>query len=72
MGKKLSLTKPSNQTLKRGEVNEIAISISRENIDGPVKVKFDRLPKGVEVVEAKEIPADQTRAVYTLHAANDA
>ena len=71
-GKKLSLTKPSNQTLKRGEVNEIAISISRENFDGPVKVKFQKLPKGVEVVELKDIPANQTRAVYTLHASNDA
>jgi hypothetical protein len=71
-GKKLSIIKPSDQTLKRGEVNDLAISINRDNFSSPVKVKFQRLPKGVEVVEPRDIPADQTRIVYTLHAANDA
>ena len=71
-GKKLTLVKPSNQTLRRGETNEIAISIGRDNFGGPVKVKFAKLPKGVEAVETRDIPAEQTHATYTLHASNDA
>ena len=71
-GRKLELTKPSNQSLRRGETEEVAVVIGREKFTGPVKVTFQRLPRGVTVVEAKDIAADQTRAVYTLHAATDA
>jgi len=71
-GKRLTLTQPADQTLKRGETNEIAISIGRDNFTGPVQVRFEKLPRGVEAVQSKDIAADQTRVVYTLHAANDA
>lgn len=71
-GKKLSLSQPSNQTLTRGETNEIAISINRENFATAVKVTFSNLPNGVHVVDEREIPGDQSRMTYTLHAANDA
>ena len=71
-GKKLTLTKPADQTVKRGETNEIAISINRDGFNGPVNVRFPKLPKGVTVVETKPIAADQSRVNYTLHAAPDA
>jgi hypothetical protein len=71
-GRELSITKPADQTLVRGETNEVAISIDRANFSGPVKVKFQKLPKGVHAVETKDIASDQSRGVYTLHAANDA
>lgn len=71
-GKKLTLDDPADQTLHRGDTNKIDISISRENFSGPVSVRFQRLPKGVEVLDTEPIPADQSRATYTLHATNDA
>lgn len=71
-GKKLTLTKPADQTIERGATNEISISIDRGGFTGPVNVRFDKLPRGVTVVETKQIAADQSRADYTLHAAPDA
>jgi hypothetical protein len=70
--KQLQLVKPADQTLRRGETDEVALTIVRENFSGPVSVKFEGLPAGVDVVENKPIAADETRAVYNLHAANDA
>lgn len=71
-GKKLTVVQPSNQTIKRGETNEIAIKVTRTNISDPLTVKFDGLPKGVTVVEEKKITPDQNSVNYTLHAALDA
>jgi hypothetical protein len=71
-GRRLTLTKPTNQSLKRGETEQVGVSIGREKFTGPVKVKFTKLPQGVTVVVNKEIASDQTSADYTLHAANEA
>ena len=71
-GRKLTLSQPSSQTLKRGETNTISISITRASFSNPVEVKFSNLPKGVSVVEDKKIGTDQNSGTYTLHAAPDA
>jgi hypothetical protein len=72
-GKKLTVVQPSNQTLKRGEINEIAIKVARTNTGAPLKVEFEGLPKGVTVIEdSKKISSDQNVVNYTLHAAPDA
>ena len=71
-GKKLTVTQPANQTLKRGETNEIAIKVTRTNLSEPLTVKFDNLPKGVTVIEDKKLSSDQNTVNYTLHAAPDA
>jgi hypothetical protein len=71
-GKRLTLYKPADQTLVRGENNQVAIVISRENFGSSVKIRFENLPKGVTVVEKKDIASDVDRAVFTLHASPNA
>jgi hypothetical protein len=71
-GKKLTVTQPSSQTIKRGENNVIAITVTRTNINDPLTVKFDNLPKGVTVIEDKKIESGQNSANFPLHAAPDA
>ncbi len=71
-GKKLTVVQPASQTLKRGETNEIAIMVTRTNINSPLTVKFENLPKGVTVIEDKKIAADQNVVNFTLHAAPEA
>lgn len=71
-GKRLTLYKPADQTLVRGENNPIAIVISRERFSSSVKIRFENLPKGVTVVEKKEIAPLLDRAVFTLHASPSA
>src|SRR2546423_1708001 len=68
-GKKLTLTKPSDQTLKRGETNAVKVSISRSNFRDPVQVKFEGLPNGVTVQDMdKKINAEESSANFTLRA----
>lgn len=71
-GMKLSLLTVANQTLKRGETNKIAITVTRSNFEGAIDVDFRNLPSGVKVVDAGEILADDNVRSFTLHAANDA
>ncbi|KAF0244231.1 MAG: hypothetical protein FD180_2741 [Planctomycetota bacterium] len=71
-GKKLTLLQPASQTLKRGETNQIAITVARSNFADPVAVKFSNLPKGTTVVEDKKIDADKNIGTYTLHSGPDA
>lgn len=71
-GKRLTIVKPADQTLKRGEINEVLVMISRENFGGSVDITFENLPKGVHVVDARPIPSDKSRGTFTLHADPDA
>lgn len=71
-GRKLTLLQPFQQTMRRGETNEITITVGRTNFVAPIEVKFSDLPRGVEVVENEKIPADQDVGIYTLHAEPDA
>lgn len=71
--RKLTMVKPSNQTLKRGDTNKVMITLVRENINSEVSVRFDNLPQGVKVIEQdKKIQNDETIVNYTLFASNDA
>ncbi|MCE5277928.1 MAG: hypothetical protein ABFD92_00755 [Planctomycetaceae bacterium] len=68
---RLTLDKPSDVTITRGEVAQVKISIKRENLEGPVSVSFDKLPSGVSVVDTdKKITAEE--ATFALKAAADA
>jgi hypothetical protein len=71
-GKKLSLFQPTSQTLRRGETNKIAITVTRRAFDGEVVIEFVDLPSGVKVIEEGRIPKDDNLRNFTLHAANDA
>jgi tellurite resistance protein len=72
-GRKIVLVAPAAQSLAQGETNRIVVAIARTGIDGPVRIRFDDLPRGVTVVESSpEIKADDSTATFTLHAASDA
>ena len=72
-GAKLELDKPGNVTVTRGEMEKVKVKIARKNLPGDVAIRFDRLPKGVDVVESdNRILGDGTEATYTLRAAADA
>jgi len=72
-GRKLTMVKPANQTLKRGDTNQVAITVVRENISTEVSIRFDNLPSGVKVIEKDKKMKDSDYIVnYTLFASNDA
>jgi hypothetical protein len=48
---RITLSKPSNQTMERGETNMVEIKFWKENISSNVLVHFENLPAGVEVTE---------------------
>jgi len=66
-GRELTLVKPADQTIKRGESNRVAVAITRDEFEGPVAVRFEGLPAGVKVVEGEvSIPADKNVMNFTL------
>jgi hypothetical protein len=66
-GQELTLVKPADQTLTRGESNRVAVAITRDEFEGPVEVEFEDLPSGVRVVEGDvSIPADKNVMNFTL------
>jgi hypothetical protein len=68
-GKKLTLTRPTDQTIRQGETDEVKIMINRDNFRDAVTVKFENLPKGVQVADAdKKIGAEDSSATFTLKA----
>jgi uncharacterized membrane protein len=71
-GKALSLTGPSDTSIKQGGTAEVTVSITRTGFTDPVKLTFD-LPKGVTTkVKDLAIPKDETKIKVTLEAADDA
>jgi len=70
-GGKLTLDKPATVTLHRGGMAKADIKIKRQDFPGDVSVRFNNLPKGVDVVdESSKIVGDQ--GSYTLRAAETA
>ena len=68
--KKLTLTTAREQTLKRGDTDNVKVSIRRENFNAPVRVHIDNLPNGVQILNAEDavIPADADSTTLTLEA----
>ncbi|MFO0982890.1 MAG: hypothetical protein U1E76_14360 [Planctomycetota bacterium] len=72
-GKRLTLMKPADQTIKQGETNSVMITIRRDDFRDPVTIRFADLPAGVQVQdESREIAAEDKTATFTLRAAPDA
>jgi len=72
-GEKLTLEKPSNVTINRGETATVKVKIKRNNYADAVKVAFEDLPEGV-TVDTKEmtIAKDKTDGEFTLKADKEA
>ena len=72
-GKKLTLVKPINQSITRGETEKVSVVVARTNFDGPVMVRFDDLPRGVSLVDTvTNINGNENEKVFVLKAAADA
>lgn len=72
-GARLTLVEPADQTLVRGETNDLAILIRRSNHSGPLALDFDDLPDGIEVVqEDPRVDDGGSMATVTLYAEPDA
>jgi hypothetical protein len=72
-GESLTLMKPMDQTLRRGETNKVAVYVRRDRFAGPVKLTIDQLPGGLDVVE-RDLRAEAGKdfTEFTLHAKPDA
>lgn len=72
-GRKLTVTKPSDQTIRRGEENKVRVAIGRDNFKAAVDVKFENLPAGVQVLDATPRILDgDNSADFTLKATDAA
>jgi len=71
--KTLTLTKPSNVTIKQGESNTVKVEIARKGFNEPVDIHFDNLPSGVTVEDRDhQIPKDSTSTTFNLKATAEA
>ena len=69
----LTLTKPDDMDLVRGQAAKVNIHIDRDDAEGEVAITFSGLPQGVRVVDAdKKIAAGADEATYNLQVADDA
>jgi len=72
-GKKLTLVKPLDQSIVRGETEKVSVVVTRKNFEGPVMVRFDDLPRGVSLVDtATSINGNENEKVFVLKASTDA
>jgi hypothetical protein len=70
-GKKLTLVKPTDSTVKRGSTEKVSIAVTRQNFSGAVTVKFGDLPKGITVADGgNEIEGNER--TFVLSAADNA
>jgi len=68
-GKKLTVIKPVDQTIKQGEADKVMVKISRANFRDAVTVRFEELPAGVKVQDKDaKIAAGDSTATFTLQA----
>ncbi|KAF0246154.1 MAG: hypothetical protein FD180_985 [Planctomycetota bacterium] len=69
----ISIVRPLDQTLRRGEINRVAVTVLRRGFRSDILIEFDGLPSGVKVIETARRYAESDIFVsYTLYAANDA
>lgn len=71
--KKLTILKPADQSMSRGDTNKVMITVVRENFATDVPIRFDNLPEGVRLVETdKTMDYNDYVVTYTLYADVDA
>jgi len=72
-GGKITLEKPSDVSLNRGDTATVKVSLKRNNYADPVTISFEDLPKGVTVTSTDmKIAKDQNSGSFNVKAADDA
>lgn len=72
-GKKLTLMKPMDEMIQRGDRGEVMLTVDREQFDEEIEVEVDDLPKGIEVLNPTlVIPRGQSTFTLLLEAKSDA
>jgi hypothetical protein len=67
-GEKLKLSVPASVTVTQGEMAKVDVKLTRNNLPGPVSIRFSGLPAGVDVVDPDQtLPGDT--GTFTLRAA---
>ena len=63
-GERLTVVKPRNIDLKRGEAESFVVELRRRNFSDEVKVTVSKLPRGVEAVDApRKTTSDEVEIV---------
>jgi hypothetical protein len=62
-GQRMTVAKPADVTLHRGEAESVTIALDRENFDGPVTVSISGLPSGVEAVDEPRSTTSESATV---------
>lgn len=71
--KKLTLKKPFDVTIKRGDTSQVSVSIDRDNFRDAVSVGIENLPKGVSVQDRdSKIATGENSGKFTLKADDNA
>lgn len=70
-GMRLTLHKPRNVTIERGEAESVGVNVERDNFDGEVTITISQLPAGVEAVDSPRTTRGNHEEVV-LRASKDA
>lgn len=63
-GEKLTLVKPSSQSVRRGDAETVTIHVKRNGFSDPINVSLSQLPAGVEAVDTpKSVTGDSVEVV---------
>lgn len=63
-GEKLTLVKPSAQSVRRGNAETLTIRVKRNGFSDPVSISLSQLPAGVEAVDTpKSVNGDSVEVV---------
>lgn len=69
--KKLTIVKPSDTSVTRGDTAKVALTVKREHFSDPVTIEFSRLPKGVSIVDDGS-KVEGSERTFVMKAADDA
>jgi hypothetical protein len=69
---KLTLFKPEDLTIRRGETMKVMVKIERTGFTQPVTVHFENFPAGVQLESEMSVGAGQSSVICSVHAAQDA
>lgn len=71
-GQRLTVVKPADVRLERGEAHTMTIRMDRDNISGDLTISVGRLPDGVEAVDQPLRTSEETTSIVLRAGGNAA